>query len=78
MLICHVIGNCSCSDFINENGHGRCRKEDNDFNGALSCYVHQPSSCSDVITSSTNPDKQLSAEACLYKLRGEACMSIFS
>jgi len=55
---------CSCSEFVNINGFGRCQKPDYDFGGSVSCYVVMPSSCNDLIKSGSNPDKSLSAEAC--------------
>lgn len=55
---------CSCSNFMNKNGFGRCRKEDSDFGGLKSCYIKLPSTCSDLVQSGSNPQKYLSAEAC--------------
>lgn len=55
---------CSCSEFINQNGFGRCGKPDSDFGGEPSCYVNLPSTCPDLVRSGSNPEKYLSAQAC--------------
>ena len=57
-------GDCSCSDFTNRNGFGRCRKSDSDFGGRRSCYVNLPTTCSDLVRSNSNWGKFLSADAC--------------
>ena len=49
---------------MNENGHGRCITADPNQEGKYSCYVNQPSNCSDLYNSTTNPEMQLSGEAC--------------
>ena len=56
---------CRCTNFVNEHGYGQCLKEDEDFGDTVMCYVVQPSSCTDVTTSTTNVDQLRSAEACL-------------
>ena len=55
---------CTCSDFVNPNGYGECKKQDSDFGNSVTCYVNLPSECTDLIESGTNPGKFLSAEAC--------------
>merc|ERR1712112_307430 len=60
---------CTCSEFTNNNGIGKCqhRVKIGDaiaFGGQVACYVNEPTSCSDVIPSESNPGKYLSAEAC--------------
>ena len=70
-LIVHNIESCTCSDFTNENGFGKCQKASvrsvsPQAIDAMVCYVNQPSNCNDLYDSTTNPDKQLSAEACRY------------
>jgi hypothetical protein len=50
---------CSCS--------GECGvryPEYEKFDNLLSCVVNQPSTCTDLLASTTNPEEQLSAEAC--------------
>ena len=53
---------CTCIDYIDEDGYGMCQKADEIFGGLFSCYVNQPSSCLDLEAMSN--EKQLSAEAC--------------
>ena len=58
---------CSCHEYINQNGYGQCRKKD--FNqehvkDLHVCYVNQPSNCTDLYASITDPGKKLSAQAC--------------
>merc|ERR1719469_864885 len=55
---------CTCTDFINPNGYGQCRKADSDFGGSFTCYVALPSSCKDLVRSGSHPSKYLSSEAC--------------
>jgi len=62
-----TIPGCSCSQFVNRNGFGKCQKSDSDFGGSVSCYVISPSTCNDLRRSGSNPDKFLSAEACQNK-----------
>ena len=57
---------CSCSTFVNRNGYGNCRNISSSF--GVRCYVNQPSSCLDLKGSLTDPEKQLSAQACIGKL----------
>ena len=38
--------NCTCSNFINENGYGNCQKLNR---GLPLCYVNEPSDCTDLI-----------------------------
>ena len=63
---------CTCSSFIDTNGLGKCHKRDKHFRGALSCFVIQPSSCKDLLNSTTIPKKQLSAEACKDENKGKS------
>ena len=58
---------CSCHEYINQNGYGQCKKKD--FNqehvkDLHVCYVNQPSNCTDLYSSVTDPGKKLSAQAC--------------
>merc|ERR1712051_1133720 len=55
---------CSCSDFTNENGFGKCKKGHSTFGGSSICYVNLPSSCLDLIQSKTHSGRYLSADAC--------------
>ena len=58
------VPDCKCNNFINEHGFGMCQKKDGSYGGAYSCYVDRPSSCDDLHESFTNPEFQISAEAC--------------
>ena len=53
---------CTCKMFMNGGGWGNCQKSND---GDVMCYVKQPSSCSDVRDSGSNPGEQYSYEACL-------------
>lgn len=67
------IDQCMCSDFVSVTGHGACQKRDPEFRRLFSCFVDRPetSTCTDLIYSTTNPEKQLSAEACKIKNEGK-------
>ena len=54
---------CSCSNFINKKGQGKCRTG--------RCYVNQPSSCTDLKESNKYPGKQTSALACNNGMSGK-------
>ena len=73
---------CSCNEFVDEDGFGVCEKRDENFNGKFSCFVNESAGCRDVKNSTTNPEKQLSAEACEDKNEGNitlhlACNSLY-
>ena len=53
---------CTCKMFMNGGGWGNCQKSND---GHVMCYVKQPSSCSDVRDSGSNPGEQYSYDACL-------------
>ena len=58
---------CSCHEYVNQNGYGQCKKKDfhqEHVKLLHVCYVNQPSNCSDLYSSVTDPGKKLSAEAC--------------
>ena len=57
---------CSCHDMVNSHGFGRCEKKliNEHFDNQHVCYVNQPSNCSDLYTSQTNPGAKVSAKAC--------------
>ena len=61
--------NCKCKDLINRNNVGNCKgKKPSQFGKKfVACYVTQPSSCTDLKDSGTNPGEQLSVNACLLK-----------
>ena len=66
----YIVGSkvgCTCHDFINPNGYGMCNKTSRyeHIKNKAVCYVNQPSNCSDLAFSSTNPGKKFSAEACI-------------
>jgi len=57
---------CSCTDYVNKNGFGQCKKSHpKQFYNEVSCYVNLPTTCTDIIQSSTDRGKWLSHEACL-------------
>ena len=56
-----ILGDCSCNNYVSELGYGKCEK---DFRGGPVCYVDQPSACTDVADSKTEPGRQYSWEAC--------------
>ncbi len=65
----YIIGStvgCSCHDFVNANGHGMCNTFSpyQHIQDKTRCYVNQPSNCSDLAFSTTNPGMKFSAEAC--------------
>ena len=62
---------CDCNEFVDENGIGACQKRDESFNGKFSCFVDQPNACKDVRNSTTNPERQVSANACEDKNEGK-------
>ena len=61
---------CTCNRTAPENWNGICQKRLGKFDGLLSCVVNQPSLCTDLENSTSNPEKQLSAEACLENNQG--------
>ena len=65
MTVFKVIS-CSCHDMVNSHGFGRCEKKliNEHFDNQHVCYVNQPSNCSDLYTSQTNPGAKVSAKAC--------------
>ena len=56
-----ILGDCSCNNYVSDLGYGKCEK---DFRGGPVCYVDQPSACTDVADSKTEPGMQYSWEAC--------------
>ena len=63
--------NCECKDLINQNNVGNCKgKKPSQFRRKfVACYVTQPSGCTDLKDSGTNPGEKLSANACLLRGR---------
>ena len=66
---------CSCTDFVNPDGIGYCKKAYHcgslddpkcvkKFYGKYLCYVNQPTNCEDVFNSQFNKAKKASAVAC--------------
>ena len=53
--------NCSCSTYVDINGHGNCKKE---LQKRPICYVNEPSSCQDLRTNKSENGKRYSWEAC--------------
>ena len=68
-----TISGCTCMDYINKNGYGNCKKQSTNLGGKFTCYVNQPSSCTDRKDSGTDPGKQYSAEACKEQNQGNLC-----
>ena len=64
---------CSCHDYINANGYGQCKKGSSyeHVKGKKVCYVNQPSNCTDLTYSSTDPGKKFSAQACELEIKAE-------
>ena len=60
-----ITASCTCKDLINVGGYGNC-KGSRDFNrdNKLTCYVNQPSTCTDLVDSFTNPGEKSSTEPC--------------
>ena len=55
---------CTCHDFINDGGHGRCKTSHSTTGDQPFCYVNQPSNCTDLLPSETDPGRKISAKAC--------------
>ena len=55
---------CSCTEYLNQNGVGRCQTNTWGHGNRYNCYVRLPSNCTDLVNSSTDPGEKLSAEAC--------------
>ena len=61
---------CSCDEFVDEGGLGRCQKRDENFNGEFSCFVNESEGCTDVKTSTNYPGKHISTAPCADKNEG--------
>ena len=59
-----VVSACTCTDYVNKNGVGNCKKGETRFNNEDVCYVSLPSTCPDLKKSQTDSSKFLSAVAC--------------
>ena len=55
---------CTCHDFINVGGHGQCKTSHSTTGDQPFCYVNQPSNCTDLLPSETDPGRKISAKAC--------------
>ena len=64
--ILNVTEGCSCTDFVNKNGYGQCKKGSS-VRKLPFCYVELPSTCEDKKQSTTDPDKWNSHDACSSK-----------
>ena len=71
-----IIAGCSCSDYVNRNGHGQCKESSSRLGNKVSCYVNLPTTCKDKIQSGTDPDKWYSHEACLSNGKNQKCAKI--
>ena len=64
IMIC-ISGDCSCSEFLTEDGYGNCKKPTkNEPEKGPFCYVNIPSTCSDVIDEDSKAQTGYSWEAC--------------
>lgn len=54
---------CTCKDFVGDTGHGNCRTKLKPQDRFM-CYVEQPSSCTDLVDSTSNPGEKFSFDAC--------------
>ena len=65
LIITFIKASCTCKDLINIGGFGNC-KGSKDWNrgNKFTCYVNQPSTCTDLVDSSTNPGEKSSTEPC--------------
>ena len=60
-----VLGDCSCSDFVTNDGYGNCNKTTrNEPEKGPFCYVNNPTTCSDVIDEDSQAPTGYSWEAC--------------
>ena len=57
---------CTCKNLLSPAGGGNCLKVDT-TTGKWSCYVNQPTSCSDALTSIALPGEMYSSEPCQGK-----------
>ena len=57
---------CTCSGFVNKAGFGNCNEVSKfkPLGSAVACFVKLPSSCFDLVESTTNPGMKISAKAC--------------
>ena len=70
------MSSCTCDTQVNPAGTGACRVRDENFDGAFSCFVSQPSNCTDLKNSPTNPGKQISAAACEDENEGKIALLV--
>ena len=68
-----VLGDCSCSEYVNEDGYGNCQS----VAYKPFCYVNQPSTCKDIKKSSTL-GLQFSYAACENKQGKKCSISLIS
>ena len=54
-------GDCTCSDFVKDNGYGNCQKL---LLGHPICYVNEPSNCTDLYADAS-AGRNFSWEACM-------------
>ena len=64
-FIFNLLESCTCKDLISKWGYGNCQGTLDSSRGNVAvCYVNQPSSCGDLVDSSTNTGEKSSAEPC--------------
>ena len=61
IILFNILEDCTCKSLINKNGYGNCEKN---YHGKPICYVNQPTSCKDLLKSTTNPGERISWKAC--------------
>ena len=63
-----MLASCTCKDLINSDGFGNCKGyRDPNRNYKFACYVVQPSNCTDLVASLTNPGEMSSTQPCYDK-----------
>ena len=64
-ILIYILGDCSCSEFLTDDGYGNCKKPTkNEPEKGPFCYVNIPSTCSDVIDEDSKAPTGYSWEAC--------------
>ena len=60
----YLVETCKCSDLVDTNGYGACRKRDPRIGSLFSCYVDSDSGCKDLVATNKTEYAFLSAIAC--------------
>ena len=59
-----TLDNCTCDDYVDNQGYGNCQQSHPDFHNLVVCYVNQHTTCSDAKYISVRPLRQISTYAC--------------